>query len=428
MRNTLESRSPKRALAGLLVFAFVLAAGSEFAAGAVGDLKLIANAPHADPFRPLAMTCKAFIPIEDDRGVVNEKAVITRISGGSLAIVVAVDSLKPDAKKFDVVRFDFSGKGQFGAAPAFGLKKISTAARRNSGVSVFAFGPAAVQVLHRGRKIPVFVEGMCSIRDERVKTLQVSIGAVAEGSCRFGDKVYGVRVIDADGRLGISNAPTAEDMARKPWSPPGAPELNPDAVDIVAIDTKNETFQKGVIQAVLGRVAYVGGQWYRISVSDDGSKISAEKIVAKTGTVTIAHDNWTATLIGADSVLSIRGGKAPVSVPIDRYVIRRYRQYVLFPGSPRAAVLTVEPVPDSGINAPVLNVTSGKASTLKIGSPVTVKPKVDTEGSGYSFSFTMSDAAGLEASVSLPGQPAPPSVKVVNSDGAQVHSGDMEYG
>ena len=428
MRNTLRLRRGKLALTGLLVFAFVLGAGQGFAEGAVGDLQLIANPPQADPLRPLAMTCKEFIPIDDDRGAVNEKALITRISGGSLAIAVAVDSLKPDAEKFDVVRFDFSGKGQFDGAPAFGLKKISTSARSNSEVSAFAFGPTAVRVLHRGKKIPVFVEGMCSIRDEQVKTLQVSVGVVAEGTCRFGDKTCGVRVIDADGRLGIRNGPTAEDMAQKPWSPPGAPELNPEAVDIVAIDTKNEAFQKGVMQAVLGRIAYVDGQWYRISVSNDGLKISAEKIAAKPGTLTIAHDNWAATLIGGDNVLSIRGGRAPVLVPVGRYKVRRYRQYVLFPGSPRGAVLTVQAKPDSGINAPVLNVKSGKTSTLKIGLPVTVKPKVDTEGSGYSFSFSTSDAAGLEASVSLPGQPAPPSIKVVDSEGAMVHSGDMEYG
>jgi hypothetical protein len=428
LRNTFKLRRITSLLAGLLASVFVLAASPGFAAGAVGDLKFIANAPQTDPFRPLSMTCKEFVPIEDGRGSVNEKALVTRIFGGSLAIMVAVDSLKPTADKFDVVRFDFSGKGQFSGVPAFGLKKIPTSARPNSGVSAFAFGPAVVQVLHCGKKTPVFVEGMCSIRDEQVKTLQVSIGAVAEGACRFGDNVYGVRVIDADGRLGISNAPTAEDMAQDVWSPPGAPELNSDAVDVVAIDTKNKAFRKGVIQAVLGRIAYVGGKWYRVLVSQDGSKISAEEIAAKSGTVSIAHDNWAATLVGSRNVLSIRGGKAPVSVPAGRYEVIQYRQYVTFSGSPRAAVLTVQANPDSGINAPVLNVTSGKASSLKIGSPVIVKTKVDSEGSGYSFGFSLTDVSGMEASISLPGQPAPPTIKVVDSKGRRIHSGAMEYG
>jgi hypothetical protein len=418
----------KRVAVALFVFAFALMSCAGPAAGAVGDMELMTTAPKADPFRPLAMTCKELFPVKEGRGAVNEKALVTRISGGSLAIMAAIDSTKPDADTFDVVRLDFSGKGYFGSAAAFELKEIATGARANSGLSVFVFGPTALKAPHRGKKTPVFVEGMCAVRDGRVKTLQVSIGLAAQGSCRFGDKVYRVRVIDADGRFGLNNAPSLEEMSDTPWAPPGAPELNPDAVDIIKIDAKNKTFASGVVQAVLGRLAYVDGQWYRVSVSDDGSKVSAEKIAAKTGSVSIAHEDWAATLVDDRQVLSIRGGKAPVPVPAGSYKVRRYRQYVTIPNSPQAAVLTVRSNPNAGVNAPVLDVKSGKTATLKIGSPVTIRPIVDTEGSGYSFGFSMLDSAQMQAAISLPSQPAPPSVRVIDSKGDKVHTGEMEYG
>ena len=114
--------------------------------------------------------------------------------------------------------------------------------------------------------------------------------------------------------------------------------------------------------------------------------------------------------------------------PAGRYVIRRYREHVLLSGASRAAVLTVETKPDSGKSGLSFSVVAGKATRLKIGSPVVVKPTAQTMGSGYAFGFSLVDESGMKASVSLPGRPVAPVVKVVDAKGKQIYSGEMEYG
>ena len=427
LKNTLKSRRPKRALAGLLVFALVLAAGPAWGAGGVGDLKLVARAPKADPFRPLALSNKNFTPLAKKFGAINEDAVMTRIAGESLALAAGIDSAKSDAEKLDLIRLDFSGAGQFDRKPSFPLTKIATGVRKASAASIYTFGPGTTQVPHNGRNIPVFVEGMCMQHDGEIKELHVSMGVVAEGSCRFGKKVYGVRVIDADGRFGVNNAPAGTDAEEGASGGHGMQEKNPDAVDVVMIDTNSETFKRGVVPATLGQIAHLDGKWYRVSVSEDGSKISAEKIAAETGSVVVSHDNWAATLIAEKYTLSLRGGRKPVPVPAGRYVIRRYREHVLLSGAPRAAVLTVAAKPGSGKSGLSFSAGAGRVTRLKIGSPVVVKAKADTMGGGYAFGFSLTDVSGMKASVSLPGRPSPPVVKVAAKD-KQVYSGKMEYG
>ncbi|MBC8372090.1 MAG: hypothetical protein H8E53_00735 [Planctomycetes bacterium] len=421
-------RLSRNALFGKAVFLFALAAGAASATGGVGGLKLIARAPKADPFRPIALSSKDFIPLAKKFGAINEDAVMARIVGESLALAVGIDSTSPDAEKLDLIRLDFSGAGEFGGKHSFPLKKIATGARKASAASVYTFGPGVVQVLHDGGKIPVFVEGMCEQNNGEVKKLHVSTGVVAEGSCRFGKKVYGVRVIDADGRLGVNNAPAGPDAEEGASGGHGMQEKNPDAVDVATIDTNSETFKRGVVPVTLGQIAHLDGKWYRVSVSAGGSKISAEQVSTETGSVVVSHDNWVATLIGAKYELSLRGGREPVPAPAGRYVIRRYREHVLLSGASRAAVLTVAAEPDSRTSGLSFSVAAGKATRLKIGSPVTVKPTVETMGSGYAFGFSLADESGMKAFVSLPGRPAPPVVKVVDAKGKQVYSGKMEYG
>ena len=411
----------KRALIGVCAIVFAMAVGPNGAAGGVGDLKLISEAPAPDAFRPLAMTCKSFAPVDSDSGTINDEAGITRIFSESLSLAVAVDSVKPDAERPDVVRLDFSGKGKFVGAPSFPLKKIPSATRPEFGISVSVFGPTAVTVLYDGKKIPVFVEGVCSLRDDIVKTMRISVGVVAGGSCKFGDKTCGVRVIASDCRLGVNNAPELDDSGMGSGGP-GLQDDNPDAADIVMIDTSGAVFKSAAVRATLGQLAYVGGKWYCVSVSKDGSKISAKQVAAETGSVSVAHDKWSATLIGQKYTLSVFGGKSPVSVPADSYVIRRYRE------SEKNAVLTAAVTQSSESSGLSFTVSAGKTASLKIGSPLVVKLKCDSMGSGYEFGISLLDACGMDASVALPGLPAAPVVKITGPQGKEIHSGTMEYG
>jgi len=410
------------------VFLFALTVGPALAAGGAGALTVIARPPKADPLRPIALSSKSFAPLGKSFGAINADAVMTKITAESLTLAVGIDSAKPDSEKLDLIRLDFSGAGEFVGKPSFPLKRIVTGAGKKSAVSVYAFGPVATQALHDGRKIPVFVEGVCMQNDGEVKELHISAGVVAEGSCRFGGKVYGVRIIDADGRLGINDAPSAADAEQDASGAPGTQEWNLDAVDVAAIDTNGEKFNRGAVHIALGRIALIDGKWYRVSVSESGSKISAERIAVETGSVVAAHENWAATLIGEKYTLSLRGGKKPVPAPAGRYLIRRYRERVLLSGAPRAAVLRVEADRDSPEDGVSLRVAAGKTARLKIGSPVLLKAKADTMGGGYAFGFSMTDESGMKASISLPGAPPAPVVNVVDAKGKQVYSGNMEYG
>ena len=70
-----------------------------------------------------------------------------------------------------------------------------------------------------------------------------------------------------------------------------------------------------------GQPVQVDGTWYNVVMSGGGTQVTATPSRGPFGKIRIDADSWTATLVSAEHILKVQGGKEPVSVPAGRYVV-----------------------------------------------------------------------------------------------------------
>jgi len=394
------------------------------AAAEVGQLKFVESQPKksASP-APVPLYTRTFAVAAPDCGTVNPKAKVATVgSGGAVALKVAVDSAEAGAEEPDLIRFDFSGKGNFKDKPTLPLKKLAS----RSSYKRYQVGPGTLQVPRGEETAPVHVAGLYYVRGTTFRYLTMMLSVAAEGSCRFGDKVLGVRVIDANGNLRVSDTVK---ISLKDGKVMGA-QRGRLGSDMVLIDTDGETFRKKALEVPCGHRVRLGDTWYEVSVSDD-AKITAKEVKVATGKVRIPHDRWSMTLINAEHMLSLSGGRDPVEVPAGQYVATNYREYVGSPGASRPAMVAAGRRVLYGAKSAVLTVEAGKTAEWAIGSPLTARAAVSQRSGTVHFRAEIKDAGGTDVDYvhgAKGARPQPPSVTVLNAGGEQVYQGKMKYG
>ena len=409
------------------VFAALVSIGlAAAAAGAeAGQLKFIEYSPQRAAVAsapPVPLYTRDFAQAPPACGTVNPKAKVATISVGSHTLKVAIDSAKPDAPDPDLVRFDFSGKGDFRSKPTVPLKTMgtSTSYRR------YQIGPATLRV-HRGETtVPVFVAGGYFVRGTTYRYVYLMLGAAADGSCRFGDKVCGVRVIDGNANLQINDAVK---ISLKDGRVVGARSGRLGS-DVVLIDTGGRAFGKSVVETPYGHRVRLDGKWYQVSISDD-ARISAAEVKVETGKIAIPHDSWSVTLVGTQHMVDLSGARDPVEVPAGRYVATSYREYVRTTESSRPAMVAAGRRVLYGAKAAVFDVPAGRTTQLAIGSPLTASAGVSQRPGYVDFRALVMDAGGTEVDyVHGHGgrRPDAPTVTVLNAKNQRVYQGKMKYG
>lgn len=366
-----------------------------------------------------------FVEAKPGSGTVSASATVASVRAGEKVFLVAVDSTKADAKAPDVLRFDFSGKGKFAAGLAVPLKSHGPA---GSGWFQASFGPATLNVPRNGKTIPVVVTGnYMKSGTSAYRRLDLRLWSGLEGTCRFGDKVRAVRVIDGNSNLGCRDA--AKPVLRR-----GKP-VGLVVGDTVAVDTGGGKFARPT-KALYGQPVLVEGKWYQVDVSKDETKVSARQVDVATGQIKIDHGQWSARLVGKKHILCLEGGKVPQTVPADQYVIRMYRELAPIGDGPRSMVaqLVLGSSPAFSGTSLASPVTAGKVTNVAVGSPLAAQVNARRSGwSSYTLSLELTDAAGRDVGYMFvpgarSGRPDPPKVKILDAGGKTVLETTLEYG
>lgn len=390
---------------------------------AEGDLKAVAvSSDHALAPRPVYASQGDFVEAKSGSGTVNASATVASLRVGEKVFLVAVDSTKADAKAPNVLRFDFSGKGKFAAALVVPLKSRTPAAADWFQAS---FGPTTLKVPRKGKTIPVVVTGNY-VKSGTYRRLDLRLWAAMEGTCRFGDKVRAVRVIDGNSNLSFRDVYRSGLRRGRAVGMVGG--------DTVAVDAGDGKFAKPT-KVLYGQPVLVEGKWYQVDVSKDETKVSARQVDVATGQIKIDHDKWSVRLVGKKHILCLAGGKAPQTVPADQYVIETYQEWAPTGAGrrPGAQVRLGWRSAYTG-KSPALAVTAGKVTNVAVGSPLIAQ--VDAQkarGSSYILSLKLTDAAGRDVeNLSIPGarsgRPDPPKVKILDAGGKTVFQTTLEYG
>jgi len=395
------------------VAALILA--SSFGAAAEEQARPVACDPGlAIGAEPLEARDFARVKPREGAGTVHPHAVIVLLENDDLTFAVAVDASKADAKALDLLRFDFSGKGEFAGKPVVPLKVRRSPHRKFDA----AFGPAAVQVKHGGRTIAVRVQGEYVEYDENRRRLTLELGSALEARCRFGKRTRAVRVVDGNRNFRFGDKATPEVFRG-----------NTDH-DTVAIDLADGSFGSKVIKAYCGHPALVDGTWYDVTLSADGKRISARPSAAKLAQLKVPHAKWSAHLAGDRYVLVLSGSTEPIPVPADRYRVFNYREWRPAGEKGQFACLPVAHRTAPRVeNSIVFDAPAGKMVEVVVGSPLTASIATDVDGRTAQIDFKLIDAAGREVDrIVLPevGWPEP-AFEILDAKGRGVHAGKFRF-
>jgi len=406
--------------------------------GAVGEFKLVRTAPKAPAvkgFEPHSLQTRGVVAPPKNCGTVNPQARVATFTADGLKVIIALDSMKPDAKHPDLVRFNFTGKCSFQGAPTVPLKRgMSPKYANRLGLmragEYYHFGPATLKVTRGKMNLPVSVSGTYFIGTSVNKWREASLAlfATADGSVRFGDKVCGVRVADGTSDLRFGD-PLG--ITQKGGLVVHAAKWRGFVADRIWIDTASETFKSAGVKVYCGQLARIGGKLYRLSVSRDGSKITVEPAKTRIGKVLIPGDKWSATLIGTKNVLHLSGGKGPVDLPADQYVVTNYKGIFNSDNASKPHRLYSGYYTMIGREkGKIFDVKGGQTTKITAGAPLTAAVSVTQSEGTLMLNLLAKDASGGRVwnLYGPKGRPPVPKVTVYDDKRKEVYSTSLKYG
>jgi hypothetical protein len=369
--------------------------------GAEGELRSVAaqRGEVLQYSRPTAQTGQ-FSPALKASGTVSPTAVVGGLRIGSKVIPVAVDARKAGAKGPDVLRFDVTGRGKFHQATVVPLQVRSFRPGAQGAYLYAAFGPVELQLSHEGRIVRANVSGYCR-QSGRQTMLSAYVHTALAGTCRFGQRVLGVRIVDGDGDLDCGD--TLVLLVRGPEGKP----------------TRQTSY--------FGHPVLVDGRWYNVTVSPDRKQVRATPSAQPTGKLQVANDRWELELASERLVLRLEGGKAPLPVPAGSYRLASYVQHTAATSEGRRGGFRCM----YGGRGGTVSVAAGATVHPQLGTPLVAGVSVQKRVGRLYLNLALHDAAGGRVvTLQLPtgGRPPPPTVKVLDEKGNVVHEGAMRYG
>ncbi len=342
-------------------------------------------------------------------GIVHPRAAVGRLRDTQPPIWVAIDAADPGAEALDLLRFDFSGTGQFAGKDVVNLKNVLGGKRR---ISV-RFPPTTLAATRDGHKILVTVKGTYTRSSNNDHQLTLQLGTALEGACNFGGKRRTVRLVDGNANLNCTD---------KAAPAPGDGGLNGHDTVVVYGDG-------GPVKGYYGHPIFVGGAWYDVTLSDDGSAIAAKPTGAKMATLKIAQQDWTAKLIGSKYILNLHGSAKPVTIPADRYTVGEFRQRSAPDAEGRTGSFTLTWVPSRGKADRTFHAVAGQTAEVPLGTPLTARMDASVDGRTVELTLNVLDVSGAEVCrVTRPdGDWAKPKFRVLDEKGKIVLSESLGY-
>lgn len=349
-----------------------------------------------------------------------------RGEGEKVTVQAALDYGEEGAAEPDLLLLDFTGKGTFDRSRAIALRPMAAAKPAEHQTE---FGPSVVSVVRRGKEFPLAVRGM-QVRMGAQRMVMVMIALAVQGTCRFAQKQYSVRLIDSNGDFRFD---------RKGTYDRDHPESFQTGIgDTISIDTPDGAFGRPMAKAYYGQPVCVDGQWYDVAVSPDGEKVEATKTQVSAGHVQADAERWELVLEHAGRLTMLVGGRDPVPVPAGTYAIVYCRRWSAPDAKGRRAWLaaTNNELLGGKENSVRLTVQPGQELKVPIGSSLKAELKATVAADGK-VTFALG-APSLEPGLAvgvitdrsgwLTSHPDPPKVAVADQTGKVVGEVTLEYG
>ena len=181
----------------------------------------------------------------------------------------------------------------------------------------------------------------------------------------------------------------------------------------------------------------MNGQWYELSVLEDGSKASAEKVSVLGGDLQIDADRWELVLHRKGEMTLLSGGRDPLGIPAGKYDIMYCRRW----SSPndkgqQSWLMAMDKKFLEGKGAEhSITIAAGEKTTLPIGSPLSTSMTATLNGRTVKFSL---EAPTIQPGVSvlmitsteggMSSRAKEPKVTLSDANGKVIDEFTMEYG
>ncbi|MGB2614805.1 MAG: hypothetical protein WBE06_08880 [Phycisphaerae bacterium] len=356
-----------------------------------------------------------FSPPSPGSGTVLPKAQVAMFPVGDQKVAVALDAEKADAKFYDVIRLDLTGKGDF--RDALKIPRIYLCPERNAsgeGKVEYEFAAGLPAMTFGGRQLAAgivigYEEG--AVLGSAAK-LSYCFSTCMVGECRFGDKVYKVRFYDKTENLDVRDPPRPLKGMADPEGPAGdewgdwfCADCYEDGAGIIKYTNVGEDVirydgqawvinRERIPQACYGNPILVDGKWWVVRVADDDRHVTAEPWTGPTATIHLDRPFWRMVLIGEESILYVYGGREPVPVPAGRYQVLEYREYLI--SNPNFTSPRVEMYSGRRGAIATFDLRAGATAPIAIGSPLHARMKVTQTEGALRFRFDWRDAGGRD--------------------------------
>jgi hypothetical protein len=352
------------------------------------------------------------LPAPANCGTVNPKAKVVTLRGrDGRTFLAALDSVKADDKILNVLRLDVAGTGKF--TPEMSVEFEWPNA---DGSGTAQSGPLTVQLPRDGKAVPAEVRGrITATAGNELTGVNLTFGTCLEGQCAFGDKPRTMRFIDAD------NNGKWDDPA-KVRVQDGVPRgrVAGDRMQIATADGKFEWLDS------YGQPMFIDGKWYDVAISADATKVTATPLKDPIGKFQVDAAEWTATLLTADRIFALKGGKDPVDVPAGKYVL--WNASIKLPH----VTAGINGTADAAGKPVLLEVVAGKTIGKAFGPPFLGHLNVVQQDRHVMLTLVVFDAAGRSVSIKTDGTFKDPgkdtgNIQVYGPDGKLAMEADQRF-
>ena len=316
-------------------------------------------------------------------GTVHPKAKVLTMQWAGATVKMAIDANSPQAQHPDVLRVDWTGKGDFHQATVISRRPIGSGRTHSNRGPLFL--ASRLPVTLGGQKLSISFEGSSSWR-RSWSSFWLRSWMSAKASCLFGDKAHTVRFFDSNGNLLFADAVTTPRKVR------GYYYLDCQMGDHVYVDVDSLRRGSSAAASFYGQPILVDGWLWNVKVAPDRKSVVTERYEGPTGQVRIDHPFWDCWLVSDKHVVFIYGGSEPVPVPVGKYWIWNFGEYAK-PGNWDTRVhfggnyVPWHPKP--------VSIHAGRTHEVKVGSPFSVRLDVQQIGRTLRLRVLGSEVSGL---------------------------------
>ena len=342
------------------------------------------------------------------------RAIVFRHKEGRLPLNIALDFARPEHKHPSEIKLDLTPETDF--SDAVSVKRTRSMYVTGSQLTCCHFDSKALRITHRGRTFPIHFYCQYHVAPQ-LQRIIVRMSMHAEGTCRFGERVYKVELVDATCNLHVDD--------------PVRPTVQEDRLVGTPRGDHFYVYAAERITGFAGNPVVVDGAPYRLEISPDGSTVKAVPFTGPTGKVAMKAPAWQGTFFGPGRYLRVRGGREPVHMPAGKWILHQVDLWSdAQPGPNRSEIALGENY--SRLVHRAVEIVPGKTASLPYGPPIIASLDVTQKGDRVEFLLRQVDQSGTALSALVPsvgrlhGRPA--IISLVDSGGKEIEKIRMSWG